>query len=139
MRPVGSGIVEAIKYQLGIDLNREMVRINLGLTPAQPTSTFEYAKVVSLFAHDEGEIVSISSIEDFNPSVYPFVKINRCLGQQNRPPRHNTDFVATFAMVDNAPDNLEMKAVALYDLFDCQITEPKEGNFSEHSPLETPE
>ncbi|NOI58930.1 ATP-grasp domain-containing protein [Vibrio coralliilyticus] len=144
LRPAGGGIVEAIKYQLGVDLNREMVRISLGLTPSQPTSTFEYAKVVSLFAHDEGEIVSISSIEDFNPSVYPFVKINRCLGQQNRPPRHNTDFVATFAMVDNDPDNLEMKALALYDLFDCQITsapvvEPKERNLSEHSTLETPE
>lgn len=137
MRPAGGGIVEAIKYQLGIDLNREMVRISLGLTPSQPTSTFEYAKVVSLFAHDKGEIVSISSIDDFDPSVYPFVKINRRIGEKNNPPRHNTDFVATFAMVDNEPNNLEIKAAQIYDLFDCQIAcdcgiENKELNLSEH-------
>jgi biotin carboxylase len=137
LRPAGGGIVEAIKYQLGIDLNREMVRISLGLTPSQPTSTFEYAKVVSLFAHDKGEIVSISSIDDFDPSVYPFVKINRRIGEKNNPPRHNTDFVATFAMVDNEPNNLEIKAAQIYDLFDCQIAsdcgiENKELNLSEH-------
>ncbi|ENY8013058.1 acetyl-CoA carboxylase biotin carboxylase subunit family protein [Vibrio fluvialis] len=121
LRPAGGGIVEAIKHQSGMDLNREMVRVSLGLKPSTPSQGYEYAKVVSLFSHDIGKITSISSVQDFDSSVYPYVKINRILGEINNPPRHNTDFVATFAMVDNDVKKLDRKAAEVYQQFICLV------------------
>ncbi|TLE09779.1 ATP-grasp domain-containing protein [Vibrio cholerae] len=121
LRPAGGGIVEAIKYQLGMDLNREMVRLCLGMEPSTPSKKYKYAKVLSLFAHECGVIVSISSAHDFDSSVYPFVKINRSIGEVNNPPRHNTDFVATFVMVDNDILNLDKKSAEIHNLFKCEL------------------
>ncbi|WP_139405814.1 ATP-grasp domain-containing protein [Aeromonas veronii] len=121
LRPAGGGIVEAIKFQCGTDLNREMVRLSLGLSPTTIAHGKAFAKVISFFAHNVGKVLSVSSSDEFDQDIYPYVKINRQCGDVNNPPRHNTDFVATFVMVDDNQESLENKAKALVNKFHCNI------------------